>query len=83
MSSTEKSFSICGDYGSDRDLIQYFKFIDRGWRDIGDEVTINLKSLLITAKNLDNSIYLMMSQILRDNNFLFQILPTYINYKKC
>jgi hypothetical protein len=23
-----------------------------------------------------------MSQILRDNNFLFQILPTYINYKK-
>ena len=81
VSSTEKSFSICGDYGSDRDLIQYFKFIDRGWRDIGDEVTINLKSLLTTAKDLDNSIYLMMSQILRDNNFLFQILPTYINYK--
>jgi len=81
VSSNDRSFSLCGDYGSDRDLIEYFKFIDRGWKDIGDKVTINLKSLLNTSKDLNNSVYLMMSQILRDNNFLFQILPTYINYR--
>jgi hypothetical protein len=81
ISSNDKSFSLCGNDNKQKDLIKYFKFIDRGWRDIGSEVTINLKSLLNTSKDLDNSIYLMMSQILRDNNFLFQILPTYINYK--
>lgn len=81
VSSTEKSFSVCGSDSKQKDLIKYFKFIDRGWRDIGSEVTINLKSLLNTSKDMKNSIYLMMSQILRDNNFLFQILPTYINYE--
>ena len=75
----KKSFNICG--GSDKNLIDYFKFIDRGWRNIGDEATFNLKSFLTLGSNLNTSVYFFMSKLLRDSNFLFQILPTYINYK--
>lgn len=75
-----KSFNICGGKG-DKDLIDYFRFIDRGWRDIGDDATFNLNSFLTLGSNLNTSVYLFMSKLLRDSNFLFQILPTYINYK--
>ena len=75
-----KSFNICG--GGDSDLIKYFRFIDRGWRDIGGEATINLNSFLSLGNNQDTSVYFFMSKLLRDSNFLFQILPSYINYKK-
>ena len=76
----KKSFNICGGTDS-KFLIQYFKFIDRGWRDIGGEATFNLKSFLTLGSNLDTSVYFFMSKLLRDSNFLFQILPTYIDYK--
>jgi len=80
VGSDKKSFNICG--GEDNKfLIEYFRFIDRGWRDIGSEATFNLKSFLTLGSNLDTSVYFFMSKLLRDSNFLFQILPTYINYK--
>jgi len=76
----KKSFNICG--GSDtKDLIDYFRFIDRGWRNIGEKATFNLKSFLTLGSNLNTSVYLFMSKLLRDSNFLFQILPNYINFK--
>jgi hypothetical protein len=51
-------FNICG--GSDsKFLIEYFKFIDRGWRDIGDKATFNLKSFLTLGSNLDTSVYFL------------------------
>jgi len=79
VGSEKKSFNICG--GSDtKDLFDYFKFVDRGWADIGDKATFNLKSFLTLGSNLDTSVYFFMSKLLRDSNFLFQILPTYINY---
>ena len=74
-----RAFNICG--GGDKDLIEYFKFIDRGWRNIGSEATFNLNSFLTLGSNLNTSVYFFMSKLLRDSNFLFQILPTYINYK--
>jgi len=74
-----RAFNICG--GGDKDLIEYFRFIDRGWRNIGSEATFNLKSFLTLGSNLNTSVYFFMSKLLRDSNFLFQILPTYINYK--
>jgi hypothetical protein len=80
VSDTEKSFNVCG--GGDKNLIQYFRFIDRGWRPIGSQATINLNSFLSLGNNQDTSVYLFMSKILRDSNFLFQILPNYINYKE-
>ena len=80
-----KAFNVCGsssDGGStNKNLIEYFKFIDRGWRPIGSEAVINLNSFLSLGNNQDTSVYLFMSKLLRDSNFLFQILPTYINYK--
>ena len=45
------------------------------------KATFNLKSFLTLGSNLDTSVYFFMSKLLRDSNFLFQILPTYINYK--
>ena len=75
----KRSFNICG--GSDtKNLIDYFRFVDRGWADIGDKATFNLKSFLTLGSNLDTSVYFFISKVLRDSNFLFQILPTYINY---
>jgi len=74
------SFSICGD-SADKNLFEYFKFIDRGWRFIGDEATFNLKSFLTLGSNLNTSVYFFISKLLRDSNFLFQILPTYVNFK--
>jgi len=80
VGSDRKGFNICGG-NSETPLIEYFKFIDRGWSDIGDKATFNLKSFLTLGSNLDTSVYFFMSKLLRDSNFLFQILPTYIDYK--
>ena len=76
-----KGFSVCGENNSSKNLIDYFKFIDRGWRDIGKDITINLKTFLSVGNDYNTSVYFFMDKILRDNNFLFQVLPTYINYK--
>jgi hypothetical protein len=79
VSDTDKSFNVCGVQGAS--LYSYFKFIDRGWRDIGDFATFNLKSFLSLGSNLNTSMYFYMSKLLRDSNFLLQILPNYIDYK--
>jgi hypothetical protein len=76
----EKAFNICGN-SNNKNLIDYFKFIDRGWRFIGEEATFNLKSFLTLGSNLNTSVYFFISKLLRDSNFLLQILPTYINFK--
>ena len=80
VGSDRKGFNICGG-AAETPLIDYFRFIDRGWNDIGDKATFNLKSFLTLGSNLDTSVYFFMSKLLRDSNFLFQILPTYIDYK--
>ena len=84
VSDTKKSFSVCGDNSTDtsgKNLIDYFKFIDRGWRDIGNEAVFNLNSFLNLGNEFKTSIYLFMSKLLRDSNFLFQILPTYVDFQ--
>jgi predicted chitinase len=74
-----KIFNACGTPGNN--LIDYFKFIDRGWSDIGDRAVINLNSLLTIGDNLNTNMYFFIAKILRDSNFLFQILPSYVNFK--
>jgi hypothetical protein len=81
VSDTEKCFNVCSGTNSKQSLYEYFKFIDRGWNPIGDRATINLSSFLTLGSNLQTSVYFFMSKLLRDSNFLFQILPTFINYK--
>ena len=77
--SNGRAFNICG--SQDKDLYDYFKFIDRGWRDIGNKANFNLKSFLSLGSNLDTSVYFFISKLLRDSNFLLQILPSYVNFK--
>ena len=79
VSDDDKVFNACG--SKNKNLIDYFKFIDRGWKDIGDKAVINLNSLLTLSNSLDTSVYFYISKILRDSNFLLQILPNYIDYK--
>ena len=73
-----KESQVCG---ASNQLFDYFKFIDRGWSDIGDKAVLNLNSVLGLSNDLNSNIYFFISRLLRDSNFLLQILPTYINYK--
>jgi hypothetical protein len=81
VSDTKQCFNVCGGSGGDRSLYDYFKFIDRGWNEIGHKATINLSSFLTLGSNLQTSVYFFMSKLLRDSSFLLQILPTFVNYK--
>ncbi len=67
--------------GGDGDLKDSFKFINSKWDDIGDKAACNLSSLVSLSKDTSLNLYLYISKILRDSNFLFQILPSYINFK--
>ena len=59
----------------------YFKFIDRGFNDIGNTAVINLNSITTISENMNTNAYFFISKLLRDSNFLFQIMPNYINFK--
>ena len=74
-----KIYNSC--VGEKSDLIEYFKFIDRSWSDIGDKATINLNSVVSLATDTSYELNLYISKILRDSNFLFQIFPSYIDFK--
>ena len=73
------AFNACANDGTP--LFDYFRFVDRGFNDIGDKAIINLESVITLSENLTTNVYFFMSKLLRDSNFLFQILPNYINYK--
>lgn len=73
------SYNACGTGG--KNLIDYFKFIDRAFNDIGDTAVINLDSVANLSDNMDANLYFYISKILRDSNFLLQILPNYLNFK--
>ena len=73
------SYNACSTNGAD--LIDYFKFIDRGFNDIGNTAVINLNSITTISENMNTNAYFFISKLLRDSNFLFQIMPNYINFK--
>jgi hypothetical protein len=74
-------FNTCVVGGDDKDLIDYFNFIDRGWNDLGDIAAINLNSVVTLTNNIETNAYFYISKILRDSNFLLQILPSFVNYR--
>ncbi len=74
-----KIYNAC--IGSKDNLIDYFKFINRGWGDIGDKASVNLNSVVSLATDTSYELNLYISKILRDSNFLFQIFPSYIDFK--
>ena len=73
------SFNACGQPG--KNLIEYFRFVDRGFNDIGDKAIINLQSVISASENMTTNLYFYISNILRHSNFLLQILPNYVDYK--
>lgn len=76
-----KVFNECAKSEDQKNLIDQFKFINRAWDDIGDEAVCNLTSVINLAPDTRLNLYLYISKILRDSNFLLQILPSFINFK--
>lgn len=64
-----------------KNLIKSFKFIDRGYNDIGKAFKLNptqVSNMLIT--NFNVSLYSHLSRVLSENKFDFMALPNYIDY---
>lgn len=65
-------------------LIDSFRFLDKGFNDIGQKFFINPLALTnLITENTNQSFYDLASRVLADNNFDFIALPTYIDYKTC
>lgn len=62
-------------------LIDSFRFVNRSFRDIGDELFINPLPLVSKLDDFPNtSAYEIISGLLGDNKFDFIALPTFINF---
>ena len=67
---------------ADQSLFDSFRFLDKGFQDIGDTFIINPESILNNLKNNTNqSFYDFSTQILSSNNIDFIPLPSYIDFK--
>jgi murein DD-endopeptidase MepM/ murein hydrolase activator NlpD len=67
--------------GNELRLIDSFRFVNRSFRDIGDEFIINPTPLLTFLKeNQNSSFYAVVTSLLSANNFDFIALPSFINY---
>lgn len=64
-----------------RNLIETFKFIDRGYNNIGKDFKINpLQVSSLLTSNYNDSLYSHFSKILTRNNFDFIALPNFANF---
>jgi hypothetical protein len=69
--------------GAKTRLIDSFRFVNRSFKDIGDDLFINplpINDFLINSPN--SSFYDVVTTILSVNNLDFIALPSYINYNK-
>ena len=63
-------------------LFDTFKFLDKGFRDIGNKFIINPSNLVdYLTTNYNQSLYDLISRVLTDNSFDFIPLPSFINFK--
>lgn len=68
--------------GSKRKLIDSFRFVTRSFKDVGDELAINPLPVMDYLKNnLNSSFYDCVTNLLSSNNFVFNALPSFINYR--
>ena len=69
-------------YGYDRPrLIHSFRFVNRSFRDIGDELFIDPRPINDKISDFPNtSAYNVISSLLNENKFDFIALPTFINF---
>jgi len=81
------AFNLTGDVYDDndngKDLIDYFYFVDRGNRYIGDIINIDIQSLknYLEKNNGNNSLYALIGDLLSKNEMNFHALTSYISYK--
>jgi murein DD-endopeptidase MepM/ murein hydrolase activator NlpD len=62
-------------------FIDSFRFVNRSFKDIGDDLYVNPKEVADNAKfNPNNSFYDIVTNMLSQNYFDFIALPNYINY---
>ena len=64
-------------------LIDSFRFLDRSFNDIGDDVYINPEVFhTMIVNNSNASFFDIVNKVLSDNNFNFIPLPTFVNFNK-
>ena len=62
-------------------LLDTFRFVDRAFRDIGDDFYLHLNYINeIIIGNYNQSFFDVVNQILTNNNFNFITLPTFFNF---
>jgi IS1 family transposase len=67
---------------SEPKLIDSFRFVTRSFRDIGDELAVNPTPILTyLTSNPNSSAYDAITSLLSSNNFTFDALPSFINYR--
>jgi predicted chitinase len=78
------AFNLTGDIynNKDKDLIDYFYFVDRGNRYIGNELFLDIGVLgnYLQKNNGNNSLYSLIGEILSKNDMNFHALTSYISY---
>lgn len=63
-------------------LIDSFRFVSRSFKDIGDDLAVNPTPVLnYLAANQDASSYDAITNLLSSNNFTFNPLPSFIDYR--
>jgi len=70
-----------GDFET-RTLFEDFLFMDRGNRDVGNQIIVDVMSLLgyLQSKSATFSMYNLIGELLGKNNFIFFALPSYVNF---
>jgi hypothetical protein len=69
--------------GKEIRLIDSFRFVNRSFRDIGDEFIINPTPIISYLKeNQNSSFYDVVGSLLSSNNFDFIALPSFINFNE-
>jgi len=73
---------IAGEEFGDKTLFQDFLFFDRANRDIGDKAIIDVEpfKLLSMESNANTTLLGFIGAVLKENNFHFLPLPSYINF---
>ncbi|MFW6219646.1 MAG: hypothetical protein ACOC33_02255 [bacterium] len=68
-------------FSEGRPLIDSFIFVDRAFRDIGDNCVINFQPLLDASEDFDSSIFSVIAQMLSYNGFEFFPLPSFMSFE--
>ncbi len=85
IAGVDNIITLCGvnsENKTNSHLIDSFRFIDKSFKDIGDDFLLNPSSIMnYLSDNFNQSFYDITGRILADNNFDFIALPTFVNIR--